>query len=309
MQTAMNTRGRLVLICSLILPPLLFPWAAAPERHHDERGRLAPPEGLLVKVSPSKLALRISGMLRQPSNLSASEVIAIGNSRIPVEGVDYEFEVRGLIEKFNLRPIDGDSSQVATYRLPVRSLAGEFVNLEVRVSPEQMCGERLAVIPVARLTPSEVDVVAGGKVYQLRRPQSFSLEGMALVDHTMKKPLRKWELPFVTRPIGISSDGTIVFFRPDFNIYDLSSTRHPRPWHKSPQSLLVVGRRSEKSREMVLEASTGTYRFADVYDLLAKESVELVENHPTFPDDAFAGFMSIGLGDKRYFIRFSWPCT
>jgi len=210
-------------------------------------------------------------------------IIATGNSLIPERGADYEFEVGDLIDHSDLKPISRTESTGATYRLPIQTVEGEPLLLEVEVSPEGPCGERTAQIPIAGLSQSEIDVVSEGKHYRIRRPQSFSLEWMSLVDQTMKKRLRTWELPFDAQPGGVSPDGRTIYLGPNW--------------------------RFDGPSEVTLAISDGVYFFADARDLLAREKAELIQDYPRDPNDHYQGFKRFLLEKKIFIVRFEWPCT
>jgi hypothetical protein len=251
------------------------------------RGRVGPRShahtGMVLNVKPSGLAHEIHSLMLGRKQASVASIIAVGNSRISQAGVDYEFEVSRLIEHSQLKPISGNESDGAIHRLPMRTVGGEALLLEVEVSPEGPCGERTAQIPIAGLNKSAIDVVSEGKHYRLQRPPSFSLEWMSLVDRTMKKRLRTWELPFVAQPSGVSPDGRTIYL--DSN-----------------------GGFGQPS-ELTLAISDGVYSFADARDLLAREKPELIEDFPRDPNDAYAGYKRFLLGSEVFIIRFEWPCT
>ena len=141
-----------------------------------------------------------------------------------------------------------------------------------------MCGECFVSIPATKVTAQQIELVAGGKKYLLVRPRSFSLDEMSLVDQTMRKVLRTWQVPSQDVPLGVSSDGTKVYL--DTGIESL-----------------------------ILEISeTSALRF------LAREEVKLpkgvdVAKHPTDPKNAYLSFMRFRFGGKNLVIRYSGPCT
>src|SRR5262245_1311422 len=57
----------------------------------------------------------------------------------------------------------------------------------------------------------------------LKRPVEFRLEEIELVDETMKRVIRKWEVPNETFPIGVSADGRILYLPVEFTESDSDS--------------------------------------------------------------------------------------
>jgi hypothetical protein len=59
---------------------------------------------------------------------------------------------------------------------------------------------------VVNLPPSELCIIVMSFV-------EFRLEEIELVDETMKRVIRKWEVPNETYPLGISADGRTLYLR------------------------------------------------------------------------------------------------
>ncbi len=239
-------------------------------------------------------------MRERRRDLPASIFAAIGNSLIARKGVDYEFDLQDFVKEEHLKPVSGDESEYAQYRLPLQTVEGESLFVEVEVSPAEMCGERLAILPLSRLTHSEMDVVSGGSAYRLRRPASFGLESMSLVDEAMKKKLRTWELPFVTKPSGISPDGKTVYYPPDLSMYRSPTAVEAPLWQELPPPTTSATGYSE----LMLAASGGIYSFADANFVLAGERSEIITNAPPNPKDAYAEFQRFQVGGRIFIIRF-----
>ena len=55
-------------------------------------------------------------------------------------------------------------------------------------------------------------IVSNGKETELKRPKEFYLEEVELLDKDLKKSIRKWKVPIDATPIGISEDGTKIYF-------------------------------------------------------------------------------------------------
>jgi hypothetical protein len=62
---------------------------------------------------------------------------------------------------------------------------------------------------VVNLPPSELCIIVMSFV-------EFRLEEIELVDETMKRVIRKWEVPNETYPVGISADGRTLYLPVEF---------------------------------------------------------------------------------------------
>jgi len=221
---------------------------------------------------------------RQPG-ISVKELAAHGNSLIARKGFDYDFNVCEIVENSQpfARVANDDGSATVTYNYPLRQADGQRINFRL-VSDDfgAPCGECFFAIPALRVTKRDVLAVAVGGTYRLKRPASFRLDEADLVDETLKKVSRTWQLPYQTVPVGISPDGRRLYV--DFyNEYMLD--------------------------ELVLEVSEdGRLQFKVRKDVIEREGEE-IKNHPTDPHNAYLGFMRFRSGGKSYVIRFSWPCT
>ncbi len=313
----MSFRGCLFLCAGVLLVrgvhsgPVQEPALNATAENHPRKAKSSQDNGSrVVKAKPSGLLAEIDSLLRERPDLPASTVVAAGNSRIPVQGIDYEFDVQAFIENFKLKPIIGNDSAVATYRLPFQSVEGEWVLVQAEVGPTGACGERRVVIPLARITPSEMEILSEERHYRLRRPPTLYLERMDLVDQTMANVLRTWELPFETDLLGVSPDGSVLYFRPNFDIYNSTARQEGQHRLASPLRLLDVSLLSpERPTQLILATSDESYRFVDAYALVSQEKLQRIEKHPVVSGNAYAGFESVRWADKTYIIRFSFPCT
>jgi len=141
-----------------------------------------------------------------------------------------------------------------------------------------MCGECFFSLPVTKVTKREIELVTSGKKYLPVRPPSFHLDEMSLVDQSMRKVLRTWQVPDQGEPLGVSSDGTKLYLE------------------TAIESLILEISESSSMR------------------ILAREEVKLpkgetVQKHPTDPKNAYLSFMRFRFGGRSLVIRYSEPCT
>lgn len=288
----------------LVLVLFLSFWKVSRADGHSRAG--STPNGILLNVVPSRLSEKVHAFAMRRPDLPGPIVAAMGNARIDREGVDYDFDLQNFIKEKDLKPLAGGNSDFAQFRLPMETVEGEPVRLDVEATAAQMCGERIVRIPLAKLTATEIDVVIKGKQYRLKRPKSFGLEGMSLVDASFKNQLRTWELPFVTQPRGISADGKEVYFEPAHSYSKSELEGDAEIWPEAPPLWVNP---TGKPAELLLAVSRGVYRFADASEVPAKERFELIEMPSPYPDDAYAMFKRFLLGGQTFIVRFEGPCT
>lgn len=262
--------------------------------------------GILLNIVPSGLAGQVHALALRRTDLPGPKLAAMANARIPEQGVDYEFDLQTFIKENGLKQPAGKEGEFAPYQLPMMTIEGEPVRLDVEASPEGMCGERIVVMPLTRLTATELGVVTSkGEHYQLRRPKSFGLEQMSLVNYTLRMKLRTWEVPFVTKPKGISADGKTVFFEMEDNSLRSNRGKPAEVWPELPGLLGV----RYPPAELMLAVSEGVHRFADISEVPKEEKSELMQVQVPDPTDDYAMFRRFRLGDKTFIVRFEGPCT
>lgn len=233
-------------------------------------------------VRPSNILDDVSNKVKNQPNISSRELAAYANRLLAEKGFDYEFDVCEIIGLERLRRVAIPST--ITYSYAMTQLVGGKITLRFtsRNPGAGACGECFSQIPILQVTQQEMVVVSEGKRYRLKRPADFSLDEAALVDETMKKVLRTWQLPYQTVPEGISADGTKLYLA----IYE------------------------EQLDALVLELSEdGKAQFKARSDVDLQGEGERIENHPKEPGNDYLMFMRFNVGGKKYIIKYSAPCT
>jgi hypothetical protein len=163
-------------------------------------------------------------------------------------------------------------------RLDGREVAFRFVTDNMGAP----CGECYLSVPALRVTKREFTVVADGTVYNLKRPASFRLDEAQLLDASMKRVLRTWQLPYQAVPEGVSPD-----------------------W----RSLYLGFYTGTGLDELLLEISEdGRPRFRVRAGAFAGGG-EWITERPNDPNDTFEGYMRFRAGGRSHVIRFTGPCT
>ena len=232
-------------------------------------------------VAPSNVLSDVAERKQQQPSLTASQLAQYANELVEKRGFDYDFDVCDAVPR---------GSRTKAPEWPVRNnlslTNGRKLSVEFAVQnpdEESLCGECSAQIPSVKVTKHEIHLVADGKQYRVRRPASFILDEAELVDASMKKVLRTWQLPYQTVPIGMSADGTKLYL----NFY----TQFPL-------------------EDLVLELSeNGAVAFRARAEIGLRDEGKWIENLPRHAAKTELGFMRFQAGNKKYIVRFIPPCT
>ncbi len=232
----------------------------------------------ILAVEGSDVVRQVSERAQQAASLTPVELAAYGNDLIAKNGFDYRFDVCDALNHSDRSRMP--TAKSLTYKMTLTS--GRKTSFRFTIGDEGLCGECWTSIPILQVTNKEMTLIAQGERYRVRRPASFYLDDVQLVDETLKKVLRTWQLPNQAMPTGISADGTKLYV--DF--YNRFALDH-----------------------LVLELSeNGPPQFRDRAVIESSEP-KLIENHPQDPNNAYLSFRSFRVGEKIYRLKFSAPCT
>jgi hypothetical protein len=234
---------------------------------------------------PSNILTDVSNKMKAQPNVSPKELAAYANKLLEEKGFDYDFDVCEVIGRNRLKRISSTSPSRITYSYKMAQWVGRKITLTfISDNPGHApCGECFSPIPSLQVTKQEMLVVSGSQRYRLKRPTAFGLDEAELVDETMRKVLRTWQLPYQTIPVGISPDSTKLYL--EFYVeHELDA--------------------------LVLELSeNGRAQFKARSDIDLQRKGEWVENHPKDPKNAYLSFLRFYAGGKSYVIKFSAPCS
>lgn len=229
-----------------------------------------------VTVSSSKILEELAQRKQKEPAITSKQLAALGNELLEKRGFDYMFDVCDIVPKRDRASAETSVS----YNLSLTNGEKRSFRFTVASDTNGMCGECWTMLPSVQVTAKEMILVADGKRYHVRRPVPFILDEVELVDATLKKVSRKWQLPYQTIPIGISTDGAKLYL--DFYT---------------------------KLDDVILELSeNGSLAFRDRSEVQMVEG-KFLEDHPKDPTNAYLSFIRFDVGDKTYIIRFSAPCT
>lgn len=244
-------------------------------------------QGQFPTLQPSNILDAVRRRKALSPRLSASGLARYANELIKQKGFDYNFDVCEIFPREMLAggTPGGATGALHTFDRPLTRLDGRGVTFRfVADDYGSPCAECFLPVPALRVTKGEMELVAGGVTYSLKRPAAFMLDEAQLVGADLKTVLRTWQLPYQTIPVGVSSDG---------------------------RSLYVDFYEDAGLDELVLEVSDdGRPRFRARREAVAGEG-EWVEQppQPSHPLDDYPSFMRFRSGGRTHVIRFSGPCT
>jgi len=238
----------------------------------------APP--LVVKISESNILADVIERKKQQPAITSKELAAYANELLQKRGFDYNFDVCDILSSRD----QNSTAETLHKRHRALLINGQELTLDLDVSnpKEGLCGECWLLMPTRQVTKHEIHLITKTKTYRIRRTPAFYLDEAQLVDSSLKKVLKRWELPFQTIPIGISADGiklyTAVNYDPELD-------------------------------DLALEVSeNGAVAFRDRSSLGLKEGT-WIEDFPKDPKNGYLSFIKFEVGTKTYIIRFTAPCT
>ena len=231
---------------------------------------------------------------------SAEGITAYANSALQKYGYIYKFHSCDFIESKKLKSLNPghDPAVLGVYSLPFDLARGGRQAFKIHVEEIGPCSNCFALIPALSLSAQSVLAVLDGKKYLLKRPVEFRLEEIELVDETMKRVIRKWEVPNETFPIGVSADGRILYLPVEFTESDSDSNG----W-------LMGGQGKKSYPSSVLAISPTGFRFEVAAKALVDQNIEETRYIPASPDSDGLSFMLVRVNGKTYVIRYPGVCT
>jgi hypothetical protein len=163
-----------------------------------------------ITVSSTRILEEVAQRRKSQPAITSTELALFANQLVEQHGFDYMFDVCDILPKA-LTKTDTRTDTSATHTLSLTNGQKRGFKFNVMDDEGGMCGECFSLVPSAQVTKSEIVLVADGKRYRVRRPASFILDEVELVDAGMKKVQRTWQLPYQTIPVGISTDGTKLY--------------------------------------------------------------------------------------------------
>ncbi len=238
----------------------------------------------VINVKPSSVLEDVKKKLEAQPDISPQDLAKYGNELIRRKGFGYVFNVCEYLKatnQFDEAEIRADEQQ--QYICPLTQTDGKRSTFHINGSGfGGMCGECDLWLPAVEVTAKEMMIVAGEKQYKLKRPKTFELDEMYLMDDARREILRTWQMPYQTIPIGISPDTTKVYvgFYTDTGLDDL-----------------------------VLEVSETSVQFRAHEDANLEVGDGEWLDIPRDETSSYRAFKRFYAGGKAYIVKFEGPCT
>ncbi len=243
------------------------------------------------KLTPVVKASNIIRLIRVKmmgsKGISGKQLANFANELVKREGYDYTFswEPKGKLNETNLAMAGHDYYPFHHSLTDITGRKHKFQFLNDDFG--HPCFSTIN-IPVTRVSEREINVISDGREIELKRPKDFYLEEMALVDKTLKKKIRVWKTPIDATPVGISSDGTKIYFD-SWEFYQNQNEGY-----------------AEQPIGLAIELSAdGRLRFVDVQDIPSSKGVEL-DHENKYSEITYTKYSVQG---KEYVVKSSAPCT
>ena len=242
-------------------------------------------------IKPSNILERVRVKFNESKNISGRELAAFGNEILKKDGYDFTFDwtPHGKKNTANL-------AKAGDYYYPFyHSLIDEkgtrrnfqFMNEDFG----HPCFSTID-IPITGVSERKITIVSNGRELTFQRPKDFATEEMTLVSKDLKKVLRRWKTPIDATPVGISGDGTKIYFE-NYMFYQ-------DPGHDPHQDF------SEKPVGLAIEMSeSGVIRFVDRKEIPSDEGID-IEHDKKYTEITYTKYKVKG---KEYIVKYSAPCT
>jgi len=160
------------------------------------------------KISGSTILADLESVKDRDPAITPQALAKRGNEMIAQKGITYVFDVCDFLAQNGKRLREVENEFFQPYSVRLTTVSGQTRDFEIAASdgiPQAPgCYTKIAAV---RVTDREMTVIANGKPVTLQRPKGFRLAKTELLDSTLKRVIRSWEVPFQLWPVGISPDG------------------------------------------------------------------------------------------------------
>jgi len=172
-------------------------------------------------IKPSDIDGELLEKKKANPKITAKELAEFGNDLIKQKGVNFDIDLADLIEqkleskeaKEIAEENEFDSVVAFNHSLTLADGTKKSFRITAPGSESCCCGYFYTQFPVSQITDKQLTVISDGKPYVIKRSKeiAFSQEHVLIDNQTMKKEIRKWQVPFETSPFGISQDGSKLY--------------------------------------------------------------------------------------------------
>lgn len=244
-------------------------------------------------VLPSNLLWELAKQKQANNNISDERLAEIGTNLISKIGFDYDIDLSSLIEKvpkYTRKNIENSSGlNFASFAHQLKISNGKRLSFEffAPTEPDCCCGFHYSKLPVSRIDEKSFSLIVNGKLFDIERTKELSVseEYVLFKDENLKKPVRKWQVPFETSPYGISLDGTKLYIDLEFS-----------------NLLLEIS----EIGELKIVTTNNDGIISDGEDLIKRETPKVGE---IIYKSGENGLMNFKSKDKNYIVEFPYVCT
>jgi len=226
--------------------------------------------------------------MEETPDISSKQLADFGNQILKTEGYDYTFdwEPKGKENEENLAKLNFENFYPFKY---------EFTDAGGKKQLFQLMNDdfghpcsSVIDIPVSKVSEQLMTVVSDGKEIELKRPPEFGLEDVELLEKDLKKSIRKWKSPIDATPVGISEDGTKIYFE-SWEFYQDENDGG-----------------KEKPIKLAVEVSAdGSLKLIDENEIKSDRGV-VFDYDKKFTEIQYSRFK---VGNNEYILKYSAPCT
>lgn len=288
-QTTLTRRLQIAALSACVLLLHCVSALAQPRAGARRRTVAADARGGALRVTPADVFEAMYFRERADSDISTAALAAYGNALVARRGLDFGVDACAVIGANKSAPGAPEVSESArVFAYTMRRVGGGRVRLrliaDVLGDPSGLnCGECYLAVPALRVTRAEMLVVAGGRRHRLVRPGAFLSGEASLMDDSLRRVRRAWQLPYQADVLGLSADRARLYLPlPPFD---------DETWDD----------------KLALELSDAGVRFVP-RDLLKLPKREALTS-PAEIAESDASFIRFTSGGRSYVIRVTAPCT
>jgi hypothetical protein len=164
----------------------------------------------LPSVLPAAIEAHIAELMQRQPALSPEDLAIKANERMATVGFDYDFDPCDLKTRPTNRTFPGEEGGVY-HAYDLIGTNGKKVSILAREPGDAPCGCWVQ-FPIHSITRQAMIIVTSSGTQNVVMPKGLLFEEITLVDKTLKRSVRNWVVPSGGPPVGISKDGTKLYF-------------------------------------------------------------------------------------------------
>lgn len=218
--------------------------------------------------------------------LSATELAAAGNALLDKKGLNYDF----AFDAPTCQRIREAQAKQKDPKIPLKlkadfkSVEGETTNVILPPINFEIdaCGRCFTKIPLLEATEKDFITIIRNRNIKFFTPPNFIADEVYLLDNKSPNQIvRRWKVPFRAQPIGVSSDGKIIYLElPLPELKDLT--------------LLIF--------------EEGVFQLYAKSDAALSEKPVVLKDFKSVEANANVAFVSFGAADNRRVLQYPTAC-